>query len=268
MSVNKCEMAFVYCVPRRLGPRVLVLTFGLIVCVMGDAAASGAKEATSDGLKLEWFDNVAFSGTPHQVEYVREAKWERDASESFYAQLSGSFTSGLAGAYNFSCSSTLVSVLFVWIDGHLVCHHGVYKTRLGAMDNPLLMKERGTVPLLVRAWLSNPVPTGSNSQFEMRVNGTSLSRITPDPPAAEKAMTELQQSQLHGWGTWIHGNILALTKLPEAIVATIFVCKGERCIKRAIPGEFSIWTATNTSTRVGARGRHYARMYVGRTLLC
>ena len=45
-----------------------------------------------------------------------------------------------------------------------------------------------------------------------------VAALGPELPPAEQQRDELQRGLAHGWGSWLHENMLPMVKLPEAVI--------------------------------------------------
>ena len=91
-------------------------------------------------------------------------------------------------------------------------------------------------------------------------------RLLPTLPAAEATRDALQRSIAVGWGPWLHTNMLALVKLPDAAAMTTMLCQKStgKCAEVARP-DGAHQSSGDADVRVGlhAWDRSYVQFYYG-----
>jgi hypothetical protein len=93
--------------------------------------------------------------------------------------------------------------------------------------------------------------------------------FTSSLPAEEAQRDALQRSMVTGWGPWLHANMLALVKLPEAATLTTKICEKStgKCMASAVPdgARPRPGNRPGVATRVGlhAYDRSYVQFFVG-----
>ena len=222
--------------------------------------------ASSAGLQLEFFNNTALTAQPSAATAPgRSATFPLTLTPPhgtpFSARASGTLSlqsmievsagAGAAAAYAVECTfSGPLANAFVWIDDHLVCQFGGWRSN--ATDRSSIDGSPGN-PL--------PLPPASHNASTVRVdvvsNGTGTAPCTIDlrwrpcgatigagcwsapPPlralpngalsplvaAVEQRRLDFQRGLLRGWASWHPRNYLALISLPDAARLSIALCQ-------------------------------------------
>jgi hypothetical protein len=233
---------------------------------------------------------MALAGQPATTTIVDTTACSLPGAAPLSAELVGTIAFPQAGGlFHFNCAWSGTTLGFVWIDGHLVCQDGhAYQPSDSTTDNPLPVNTVTSTKGVVTSLPFRAHIYSNGSAHEAGVNVTwavenedqmltALSHVVipaaalaPNLPAAEQQRDELQRGLATGWGSWLHGNMLPVVKLPEAAVLTAAICSIStgKCIDSCVPDgarPYATSKAGGVETRVGLHAftRSYVQFYFG-----
>ena len=210
----------------------------LLTCSSAAGSLPGGGSTGQQGLTLKTYTNMALAGQPATATIVGATACSLPGAAPLSAELVGTIAFPEAGGlFYFDCAWSGTTLGFVWIDGHLVCQDGnAYQPSDGTTDNPLPVNTVASTKGVVASLPFRAHIYSAGSAHNVGVNVTwsvenedqmpaALSHVAipaaalaPNLPAAEQQRDDLQRGLATGWGSWLHGNMLPVVKLPEAAV--------------------------------------------------
>lgn len=243
----------------RHGTRDVAVTVALLaLCAL---LSSSALTFAAAAVTVRHCNNSALvSDETTATNIIPSLVWESTtAQRGASVELSGTlhappYAVGAPVGFSYRCNASSAMLFFVWVDDHLVCHHGVYQNPDATMDGeigtPLPFLSKTSLPVRVHMYLTDPLeqthvevaelvywlsvewcvvnvstpylPNGAAAPLSC---STPFSMIPPDSLTPQLSEVEeqrgaLQRAEAVGWGTWLPGTILSVAHLPDGGVFT------------------------------------------------
>ena len=208
------------------------------VLAVGLAAASAA-----GGVRLETWSNAVMAGTPASTTTsdALAGQWPRTHG-AMSALFTGSVTPHTSGMYAFNCTFGGDSYGLGWVDGHVLCTHGMplYAGNVGFRALNLTAGVAVSVRLQMLKNTSSVADVASElrwQKLEGEAGGSEADPMSPIPAsvlsahlpaAAQTQMAAIQREQYTssaGWGSWYPHNLLSVTRLPDGAQLEFGLCQ-------------------------------------------